>query len=52
MRGIFDYSDTLTYPEVGYNVLYGFIDGTLDFRTDKEVKCLQILSEYYTNVTT
>ncbi len=52
MGSIFDYSADLTYPEVGYHVLYGFIDGSLNFDTDQEVKCLEIIGNYYTNLTT
>jgi hypothetical protein len=32
--------------------MYGFMDGTLHFQTDQEVKCLSIISNYYVNMTT
>lgn len=43
LKGIFDYSPDLTYTQVAYHVAYGFMDGILNFETDNEVKCLQII---------
>ena len=51
LEGFFDYSPTLTYADVTYNLLFGYINATLGFSSLNQEKCIEILGKFYTNIT-
>ena len=51
LESFFDYSPTLTYADVTYNLLYGYVNATLGFSSFNQETCVQILGKFYTNIT-
>jgi hypothetical protein len=51
LEGFFDYSPTLSYADVTYNLLYGYMNATLGFSSLNQEKCIEILGKFYTNIT-
>ncbi len=51
LEGFFDYSPTLSYADVTYNLAYGYINATLGFTNSKQEQCIEILGKYYLNIT-
>ena len=52
MQGLFDYGNTgMTYADVSFNIIYGFLERSVGLQTDKQKKCIEILSNYYHNMT-
>lgn len=51
LESFFDYSPSLTYADVTYNLLYGYINATLGFSTYNQEDCIEILGKFYTNIT-
>jgi hypothetical protein len=49
--GFFDYSPSMSYADVTYNLIYGFINATLGFQTVNEEICIDIIGGFYTNIT-
>lgn len=48
---IFDYSPTLTYGDVVYNQLYGYVNATLGFTSRNQESCLDLIKEFQKNFT-
>jgi hypothetical protein len=51
LESFFDYSPSLTYADVTYNLLYGYINATLGFSSRNQENCIEILGKFYTNIT-
>jgi len=51
LEGFFDYSPQLTYADVTYNLIYGYINATLGFSSSNQETCIEILGKFYTNIT-
>ena len=51
LESFFDYSPSLTYADVTYNLLYGYINATLGFSSYNQEDCIEILGKFYTNIT-
>jgi hypothetical protein len=49
VEGTFDYSAQMTYADVVYSVITGFINSTLGFTTNNQKQCLNIFVNYYRN---
>ena len=51
LESFFDYSPSLTYADVTYNLLYGYINATLGFSSRNQENCIEILGKFYNNIT-
>ena len=50
-EALFNYSPTLTYPNLVYDVIYGFMNSLLGLSTQHQIDCLAISATYFNDLT-
>lgn len=50
-KALLNYSPTLTYPKLVYDVIYGFMNSLLGFTSQHQIDCLAISATYFNDLT-